>query len=140
MTPQELATLHAESFTHPRPWTAAEFADLLAGNGVFLVTEPMGFALGRVVAREAELLTIAVAPTARRQGVGGRLLAQFLSHAADRDAEDIFLEVSADNLAARALYHAAGFAQAGLRRGYYQRPDGNRADAILMRRRLAPEI
>jgi [ribosomal protein S18]-alanine N-acetyltransferase len=108
MTPADLARLHAACFTMPRPWGAAEFADLLASPLVFLVAEPAGFALGRAVADEAELLTLAVDPSARRQGSGRRLLTKFEAEAASRGATSAFLDVAAGNDAARALYLSAG--------------------------------
>lgn len=132
LTPADLARLHAQSFATPRPWSELEFAGLLAGNGAFLVAEAQGFALGRAVAGEAELLTLAVAPEARRRGMGRRLLAAFLVQAAMRDCRTVFLEVAADNVAALALYRAAGFADAGRRRGYYAGPGGQKIDALVL--------
>jgi [ribosomal protein S18]-alanine N-acetyltransferase len=136
VTPAALAALHGACFTTPRPWSAAEIAGLLASPLVFLLIAPQGFLLGRVVAGEAELLTLAVAPDARRQGVGGRLLGGFLTEAQVRGAESAFLEVAEANAAARALYAAAGFAQAGKRRGYYHAPDGTLQDALILVRTL----
>lgn len=138
MTPDALAALHGAAFTMPRPWTAGEFAALLADRTVFLVAEAEGFALGRVVLDEAELLTIAVAPGARRQGAGTRLMARWEAAAAARGAARAVLEVAADNAPARALYAARGFRPAGLRRGYYRRPDGLRIDALVLARSLSP--
>ena len=57
-----MAALHAACFAFPRPWSAAEFAALLADPLVFVQTLPGGFVMGRAVAGEAELLTVAVAP------------------------------------------------------------------------------
>jgi ribosomal-protein-alanine N-acetyltransferase len=132
LTPGDMARLHAASFTHPRPWSETEFAALLASEGAILVDEAAGFALGRAVAGEAELLTLAVAPEARRQGVARRLLADFLTEAGARNCRKVFLEVAADNAAALALYRAAGFAEAGRRRGYYTGPDGRNTDALVL--------
>ena len=72
MTPDALAAIHADAMEVPGPWTAKDFTDLIAAPGTFLVPHPStnGFALGRVVADEAELLTLAVSPTARRRGLG----------------------------------------------------------------------
>lgn len=133
-----LAALHARSFTTPRPWTAAEFAELLASPLCFLLTEAQGFLLGRVIADEAELLTVAVAPEARRQGEGARLLAAFAQAAKARGATMAFLEVAENNAAARALYARAGWAQAGRRKGYYHSPEGDALDAVVMTLPLAP--
>lgn len=137
MTPEALAALHAAGFTHPRPWSAAEFADLLAARGVFVAGDAEGFVLGRVIADEAELLTLAVAPGARRAGRGRALLAAFEAEAAARGAVSAFLEVAADNAAARALYAGAGWSETGRRRAYYSAPGGARVDAVLMGRGLA---
>lgn len=132
MTPSALARLHAVAFSVPRPWTAAEFASLLAQPGSFLLHETEGFLLGRAVAGEAELLTLAVAPGARRKGVGRRLVLAFLAEADRRGAVTAFLEVAATNAPAIALYHVTGFAEAGRRRAYYGGPDGTRLDALVM--------
>jgi ribosomal-protein-alanine N-acetyltransferase len=134
VTPGDLARLHAGAFVSPRPWSEAEFASLMGGPGVVLVSAPEGFALGRALAGEAELLTIAVAEDARRRGIGGRLLAAFVAEAAAQGAGVVFLEVAEDNVAAQALYRAAGFAEAGRRRGYYRMPDGRAVDALVLRR------
>jgi len=135
-SPGALAALHTACFTVPRPWTAGEFGELLARPDTFLLPEPTGFLLGRALAGEAELLTLAVAPEARRHGIGVRLVAQFLTEAAARGAETAFLEVAEDNLAARALYERTGFTQAGRRRGYYRHPNGTTTDALVMTRAL----
>lgn len=137
MTPDALAALHARSFRTPAPWSAGDFAGFLADPLAFLLVEgDAGFLLGRAVAGEAELLTVAVAPEARRRGLGGKLVMRFLYQARLRGAEAAFLEVSAENPAAIALYESAGFARSGLRRGYYRTPEGRRIDALAMTRAL----
>lgn len=125
-----LATLHASAFDSP--WDAAAFADLLAAGGVLAVVEPDGFILLRAAADEAEILTLAVRPEARGQGLAGALLRQALADAATCNVRRVFLEVADDNLAARAVYAKAGFEQAGIRPRYYARPDGSRHDALLL--------
>lgn len=139
MTPEALAALHALCFTSPRPWSAREFADLLSAPGSFLATQPTGFVLGRAIADEAELLTIAVHPDHRGQGQGRALLRAFEQAARDRGARRAFLEVAADNRPARALYRRAGFAQAGQRPGYYRKPDGVAVDALILECRLSDD-
>ena len=62
-----MALLHAESFTLPPPWSQAEIEATLTSPFTFVLTRPQAFLLGQVVAGEATLLTIAVAPTARRR-------------------------------------------------------------------------
>ncbi|WP_095589529.1 GNAT family N-acetyltransferase [Actibacterium ureilyticum] len=136
MTPEALADLHVLCFTSPRPWTATEFRDLLRAPGTFLATVADGFVLGRVIADEAELLTIAVHPDARRAGHGARLLRAFIDGARARGATRAFLEVAADNAAARGLYAAQGFTECGQRPGYYRGPDGRATDALVLERAL----
>lgn len=132
----ELAAIHAASFTLPRPWSAPEIRALLDSPHVFVLTESDGFLMGRAVAGEAELLTLAVLPTARGRGLGGRLVHGFLSAAQARAATTAFLEVAAGNDTAIRVYERAGFAQTGRRKGYYSAPDGQRIDALILSRAL----
>lgn len=137
MTPEALAALHRRCFRSPPPWSAADFAGFNADPLAFLLVEgDAAFLLGRAVAGEAELLTLAVAPDARRRGLGRGLVARFLYQARLRGADKAFLEVSAENTAAIALYESAGFARSGLRRGYYRTADGAVVDALVMSRGL----
>ena len=137
MTPAALAALHARAFTTPRPWAEGEFVVFLSDPLAFLLVEgDAGFVLGRAVAGEAELLTIAVTPEARRLGLGRKLVGRFVYQARLRGADSAFLEVAEDNTAARRLYLASGFAEAGRRRGYYQTPDGQALDALVLVRSL----
>jgi len=129
-----MAAIHATCFTTPRPWLALEISAILDSPYTFLLAQPRAFLIGRAVAGEAELLTLAVAPDARRQGTARALVARFLAESQARNATDAFLEVAADNAPAIALYRATGFTQTGLRRAYY----ANGTDAIIMSRRLTP--
>jgi ribosomal-protein-alanine N-acetyltransferase len=128
-----LAALHEAAFEAGERWDAAAIGVLLAMPGAFGLHIPgAGFVLARVAADEAEILTLAVIPTARRQGHAGALLAGAMAAALLRGAGTMFLEVSDLNGAARALYARAGFAEAGQRRRYYA--DGS--DALILRRAL----
>lgn len=137
MRAEALAALHAACFTTPRPWSEEEFRELLRSPGVFLLNETHGFLLGRVIAGEAELLTLAVAPKARRKGAGRALVEQFAAEARTRGADSAFLEVSAENAPARALYATTGWTESGRRNGYYRTPEGDRVDAIVLNLPLA---
>lgn len=130
--PAGLAAIHAESFTVPRPWGAEEIAGTLAQTGSFLLTAADGFLIGRAIAGEAELLTLAVRPAGRRRGTGAALVTGFLDAARARGAARAFLEVAADNTAAMTLYLRAGFAEAGRRRGYYHPAGAPAVDAVVM--------
>ncbi|MGG5810841.1 GNAT family N-acetyltransferase [Falsiroseomonas sp. CW058] len=126
-----LAALHALAFPPAERWGAEAIGLMLGMPGAFGLHLPgLGFVLARVAADEAEILTLAVAPSARRQGHGAALLAGAMAGAAARGAAAMFLEVSDRNTPARALYAAAGFATAGRRRRYYA--DGS--DALVLRR------
>lgn len=134
MTPEALAALHARCFdTAPRPWSVTEFARLVADPAILLVTERDGFALARMIAPEAELLTLAVDPGQRRQGIARRLMARLEAEAVAWGARVMFLEVAATNLPAGALYSALGYAQIGRRHGYY----APGIDALVLSRSLA---
>ncbi|EHL96537.1 putative ribosomal-protein-alanine acetyltransferase [Acetobacteraceae bacterium AT-5844] len=130
----QLEALHASAFPPGEAWSADALGVMLALAGGFgLLLENRGFILARAVGEEAEILTLAVAPLARRCGAGTALLAAALRRAADCGARELFLEVSRNNIAAFALYAAAGFTQVGLRRRYYA--DGS--DALVLRRDLS---
>lgn len=128
--PERLADLHAGAFD--APWDAPAFAALLVQPGVFAVERPDGFILMRVVADEAEILTLAVRPSARGKGLGGELTSEGLARAQAMGAERAFLEVAEDNAAARTLYARLGFTEAGRRRAYYAGADGRRRDALVL--------
>ncbi len=132
--------LHGEAFAPlgERVWTRQDIAELLASPGVAgwvlqSSDAAVGFALCRVTADEAELLTIAVQPDRRRRGAGRALLAAVTAHARAAGARSLFLEVGADNPAALALYGQADFQTVGSRKAYYQRGGAPAADAIVMR-------
>ncbi len=133
---ERLAELHAEAFD--LPWSADDFQDLFATPGTFALAADNldGFIMLRAVADEAEILTLAVRPSARRRGLGLALVTAAQDAAARRGADALWLEVAADNTAALALYDRAAFDEAGRRRSYYRRLDGSRMDAVLMRRAL----
>ena len=126
-----LAALHAVAFD--QPWPQAEIESLMASPGVFaLIVEGQGFILCRAIAGEAEILTLAVDPAARRRGTGRALVEAAAGFASQMAAETLFLEVADDNAAALALYGNAGFEPVGRRRNYY----ASGADAVVMSRRL----
>jgi ribosomal-protein-alanine N-acetyltransferase len=127
--PMALAAIHATAFPPSEAWSAAIMAAQLSLPGVFgLLDEQGGMILARTAADDADILTLAVAPAARRRGLGRALVAGAAREAATRGAARLVLEVSAANQPARALYTGAGFTQAGLRRRYY--PDGS--DALIL--------
>jgi ribosomal-protein-alanine N-acetyltransferase len=136
-----LAALDASCFGGAA-WSRRQLADELeAPGGLLLVAtggdaaRPLaGYAAFRRAAGEAELLRVAVAPAARRRGLGAALMDAGLGRLRAEGATACFLEVEAGNRAALALYATLGFRPVGRRRGYY--PGGG--DALLLRADLAP--
>ena len=141
-----MALIHAAAFPLPERWGSDEIAAQVSSPGAcgFICLLPVpsgpvgpggGFILFRMAADEAEVLTLAVSPAARRLGLGRRLLQAALDRAQASGAMHMFLEVALDNLPASSLYAGAGFAQVGLRPRYY--PGGG--DAQVLRRDLIPD-
>ncbi len=127
-----LARLHATSFAEA--WSAEWIAKLLAQPGTFAFLagdESGGFVLVRIAGGEAEILTLAVAPAARRRGIGSALISAACQKAQEMGAETMFLEVSQANEPARTLYTRFGFREVGQRRGYYQAPGARKEDALI---------
>lgn len=136
MTPDELAVIHAASFTMPRPWSRDEFANILAMPNTHLLHKPNGFAIIRIAGLEAELLTISVDPAHRRQRIAHRLMETSIAHAEANNVQEIFLEVAETNLAAINLYQTNGFSTRATRKDYYTGLDGQKISAIVMARVL----
>ena len=117
-------------------WTRSQCAGILPMHGVSLTLaeqrgQPIGFALVRAVADEAELLLLAVDPAEQRRGIGQTLLDDFIAGALAGGGHRLHLEVRDGNPALE-LYHASGFAAAGRRRNYYRGPDGKTHDAVTL--------
>jgi ribosomal-protein-alanine N-acetyltransferase len=135
MTPEDMAATHARAFNgRGQVWSAPQIAALLTSPHVFVVGDTRCFAMGRAVAGEAELLTLACDPDHQGQGLGRVCLAQFETEARARDAQEIFLDVAADHIVAQALYTATGYSQAARRTGYYARPGATPVDALILRK------
>jgi ribosomal-protein-alanine N-acetyltransferase len=130
----DLAHLHELSFA--QAWNERALKDLVASGATASIAERegriAGFILFRTASDEAEILTIAVAPDARRNGVGRALVREAAHAAARTGATCLFLEVGANNAAARALYAGLGFAPAGHRKGYYRAPGKLPEDALVL--------
>ena len=124
-----LSAIHARAFPEDEFWDERIIAGQLSQPGVFgLLYKRGGMLLARLAADEAEVLTIAVVPERRQQGLGGGLIEAAAAEARARGAVRLFLEVSTRNPAARGLYQQLGFAQVGRRRAYYA--DGS--DALVL--------
>lgn len=127
--------LHATAMD--APWSEDSFRELMKNPMLLAYGVRNGEArldamlLIRTLPGEAEVYTVAVCPTRRREGLGRALMKHGLAEAGSRGAEAVFLEVDEGNDSARALYESLGFTTIGRRKGYYRSSSG--ADAILMR-------
>ncbi|MHA7217365.1 ribosomal protein S18-alanine N-acetyltransferase [Arthrobacter sp. MDT1-48-3] len=97
--------------------------------------EAVGYAGLMVLATTADIQTIGVLPRFEGQGIGRALLTELLDEARRRGADNVMLEVRADNPRAQQLYTRFGFARIHTRKRYYR--DG--VDAWVMRLALATE-
>lgn len=140
MTAADLdAVLGIEQGVYPYPWTRGNFSDSLAAGYHCWIVERAGSVVGYTVvmiaAGEGHLLNLSVAAEWQRRGIGRELLAFATRLARDYGAARLLLEVRPSNLAALALYAAAGFSRVALRRDYYPAGDA-REDAIVLQREL----
>lgn len=134
-----IAALHRASFR--RGWSEDELETLLLDENVVadratLGGELIGFILSRTAADEAEILSIAVARTARGRKLGRLLLQRNLQRLAGRSVAAVFLEVDAANAPALRLYGGMGFDEVGRREGYYRDAQGQASAALILRREL----
>ena len=134
-----MATLHAVSFRHG--WSDGEFERMLGERNIVAHRAIAGralhgFILSRLVAGEAEILSVAVAAARRGRGLARAVLNLHLRRLAGLGARAVFLEVDEDNEPARRLYRRAGFREVGRRPGYYQQGRDHGATALVLRRDL----
>jgi ribosomal-protein-alanine N-acetyltransferase len=125
----------ASRAAHAAHWSVEQYQEIFTSKiprRFALVSEDQSavhaFLIGRVLDGEWELENLVVSASRLRQGIGKRLLDEFLAAAKADGAKAIFLEVRASNVAARGLYESCGFAENGSRLRYYMEPT---EDAIL---------
>ena len=135
-----------QTITGPDPAQPATHVDVVLGRqrlgvvqaaqgDVDLAGQIIGYGVMSLGAGEAHILNVCVREQFRSVGFGRRLLEHLLERAAAAGVAEAFLEVRPSNLSAIRLYQHLGFEQIGIRRGYYQAPDG-REDAIVLKREL----
>lgn len=133
---EAVVAIETVSFSDP-PWSRDSFTTLVNNpRAIFTVAcdhasgSVVGYVVAWLVADEAEVANLAVAPPHRTRGVGARLLDSALSAARRGGARAAHLEVRDSNATARALYASRGFTAVGRRRRYYREPE---EDALLLR-------
>ena len=133
----EVATIEQHSYAFP--WSENIFRDCLrvgyTCRALDMAGQIIGYGVMSLGAGEAHILNVCVSEPFRSVGFGRRLLEHLLERAAAAGVAEAFLEVRPSNLSAIRLYQHLGFEQIGIRRGYYQAPDG-REDAIVLKREL----
>jgi ribosomal-protein-alanine N-acetyltransferase len=129
--------LAVERAAYSFPWTRGNFIDSLAAGYLaeMLLDERAGL-VGYYVAMagvgEMHLLNLTVAPAQQRRGHSRTLLDALEHHCREQGLAALWLEVRASNARARQVYARRGFAEVGLRRGYYPAAKSTREDAIVM--------
>jgi ribosomal-protein-alanine N-acetyltransferase len=132
------AVLAVERAAYGFPWTRGNFVDSLAAGYLaeMLVDDRLGL-VGYYVAMagvgEMHLLNLTVTPAQQRRGHSRTLLDALEDRCRDQGLATLWLEVRASNVRARHVYSRRGFAEVGLRRGYYPAGKAQREDAIVMR-------
>jgi ribosomal-protein-alanine N-acetyltransferase len=147
MTPQDagaVAAIEKEIFS--QPWSEQGFIDSLANpDTLFLVAQTdsnreekqsmpaqpaiAGYIGMYLAMDEGEITNVAVAASARRNGIGKALIRELTEKAARRGISRIVLEVRVGNRPAIALYEQMGFRRIGTRKGFYDFP---KEDADIM--------
>jgi ribosomal-protein-alanine N-acetyltransferase len=131
------AVLGVEVQAYRFPWTHGNFIDsIVAGYLAQVLWCPVDGLVGYFVAMagvdELHLLNLTVGPAHQGRGHARGMLDALQAHAVDRALRTIWLEVRASNERARAVYRRRGFAEVGVRKGYYPAPQGRREDAVVM--------
>ena len=130
-----MASIHAQSFE--RSWDALEMATHTQRDLCLGVDQDGALAAFIILSRaadQAEILTIATAKSARRQGLARKLLDVAAAQLRSMGTAELFLEVAEDNAGALALYRGAGFQPIGRRPGYYRRSAGRIAALTLSKK------
>ena len=141
LTPEDLPRIvEIERSSFSTPWRRSTFEGLLRRTDTDLIGATIegrlvGYAITWTIIDQAELGNVAVAPEARRRGLGRLLVEAALRRVRARGARECFLEVRESNDGARRLYQSLGFSPIGRRRRYYSDPT---EDALVLRASLSP--
>ena len=139
MDAKALYMVHKDSF--PIYWKEQEISDMLMTSGTQAwaarAPQPVGMLMTRAQFEQAEILTIAVVPSARRGGLAARMMNEAEKTLATSGVKKIFLEVAENNSAAIELYRRIGYTEMSRRPGYYKNADGTVTDALVLSKELS---
>ena len=133
-----LATYEKELFPYS-PWSTSQFKEEFAGiptTRYMSVAESGNKVVGYcgvflpAPGVEADILTVAVLPDFRRQGIAREFMRQIEQWSKERGASAMMLEVEQSNSAAIELYRSLGYMKISVRMDYY----GPGHDAFVMRK------
>ncbi len=133
-----LATYEKELFPYS-PWSTSQFKEEFAGiptTRYMSVAESGNKIVGYcgvflpAPGVEADILTVAVLPDFRRQGIAREFMRQIEQWSRERGASAMMLEVEQRNSAAIELYTSLGYMKISVRMDYY----GPGQDAFVMRK------
>ena len=136
-----LATYEKVLFPYS-PWSTAQFKEEFAGiptTRFMSVAEDGNTIVGYcgvfvpAPGIEADILTVAVLPAYRRQGIAKEFMRQIEAYAVERQASAMMLEVELSNESAIKLYESLGYMKISVRMDYY----GPGKDAHVMRKELS---
>ncbi|MDR0581116.1 MAG: ribosomal protein S18-alanine N-acetyltransferase [Holosporaceae bacterium] len=134
---ETLAKIHRRCFNDD--WSAESFQELLSQNVffgfIYKEEKPGGFILGKIVCHEIEIITFCVLPELQNRRIGKTLLMKIDDYAVHHFVNNIFLEVSEDNVVARKIYEDFGYKEISRRAGYYQSQNRLKT-AIVLKKRL----
>ena len=128
----EVLAIEINSF--PMPFSEKLFrTELHLSIANFYVTKAGGKIVGYIdywrVEDEVHVITVAVHPDKREEGIGSELIQWMIKDSDQHKSKSISLDVRVSNKAATHLYKKFGFEVVGLRKNYYQ---DNNEDALIM--------
>ena len=133
---EQFAKIHSQSFNQKNLKYSSEFIlSLLKNPNIsYIYKKNKGFCIFSCNEKEAEIITMAILPKFRNQGIGFLILKELEEILSEISCNTVFLEVASNNLIAIHLYDKLGFKTFGIRKNYYSISKNNKVNAILMKK------
>ena len=133
---EKFSYIHSQSFNQKNLTFSSNFIlSLLKNSNVdYIYIKNKGFCIFSCSGVEAEIITMAVMPKYRNQGIGFLILNQLEEILLKSNCDKVFLDVASNNLVALHLYKKAGFKKFGTRKNYYSVSENKKINAILMKK------